>query len=490
MRTPCPKSHRVSRAPWLPALLAAALLAAPAGAWGPDGETTIVTNAAHLMSRQGTIPLANLERDVRGGASIPQNLLYELVPMAADNLPAAIENEMRLLQTVRGDRVDPYFAYRLGVLGKLVARATAPMRDAPSTLRDQYYSDASGNLNGVNLQARPRQVVEPQSYLPERMQAAAVRDDLLEQDYRAGLGFDGVARSALGEDASRSLNAVADVWHTVVTGPTIGSPVSLGQQRDYMLTSLEFYVFRGNTNEINRAYERFTDLGLRTAEARIQIAEMFYEAGMEERAMDEYRGVLAESPDRRDVAQRVANHYIEVGQAALDAENLTDARDAFAEAAEADQLNDQAQSLLLDAEREIEARNARLEAALDAVSEGDERLSQAENRAEAGNYAEAIDLLRTARARFESVDNEFPEAVRRAQLGLNNLSIRMRQYQERLVASASDLSGAGSAIDSRRLAEISTVDLDEEALQKLIAARFEALSEQLREEVDAELNQR
>ncbi len=110
------------------ALAGVLAFAAPAGAWGPKTQLAIVTNALHLLSKTSNIPLERLERHLRDGAMVSLSGLERIYARIEDDPTAAIESEMYLLETAQSGRVDPYFAFRLGTLGKLVAEAVSPMR--------------------------------------------------------------------------------------------------------------------------------------------------------------------------------------------------------------------------------------------------------------------------------------------------------------------------------------------------------------------------
>ena len=471
----------------LATFMALLLVATTAMAWGSRTQTTIVTNAAHLITREGAAPLANLERDIRGGAAVPAEVLQELAPQAGVDAIAGIESQMTLLQAVRGPRIDPYYAFRLGVLGRLVAEATAPLQNASPDIRSRYYEDVDGRIDGVSIRPRPRREVDPGSYFASTARDLSGRDGLLEQEYRAGLGFQGVAQSALPEDASRSINAVADVWYTVLNNRTSPASVSNRELREYQLGAMEFYILRGSTSEINRAYERIEELGLKTPEIQERIADKFFEAGLEDRAIEEYRAVLEQDPERRHIAQRIAEHFIEVGEAELEQENLEAAREAFSNAADADKLNETAQTRLVEAERAIDSRTQRRDAAVAALDRGESHKEEADRLAERGDYAQAIDEYRQARSELEGVSDEFVDVVREARLNMNTIEARLRQLQDEVVASAGRLSGAGSGIDPGRLARADVAETDEEALKRLVTREYEQAVDRLRQRMESEL---
>ena len=114
--------------------------------WGPQAIRNIVSGAARLMDKEYGIPLTNLLQEIQAGGSLSQALVEGLIPTAGHDPITAIESEMYLLQAVRGDRVDPYLAYRLGVLGKLTAQLSSPVSEARSTYRTLYDADAEKHI--------------------------------------------------------------------------------------------------------------------------------------------------------------------------------------------------------------------------------------------------------------------------------------------------------------------------------------------------------
>ena len=140
-------------------ILVSVLLVLPAAssqAWGPATQQAVVTTAVHVFSREGIAQLSRLDRDIRDGAAVSTDMIANLYPGYATGPVRAVETEMCLLDTVRGDVVDPYFAYRLGVLGRLVAALTAPLLDADRNIRDHYYADVDKNMQQLPLKTSQR----------------------------------------------------------------------------------------------------------------------------------------------------------------------------------------------------------------------------------------------------------------------------------------------------------------------------------------------
>ncbi|MFO7776544.1 MAG: hypothetical protein R6W89_12175 [Candidatus Hydrogenedentota bacterium] len=460
---------------------------APAVAWGPQTTTSIVSSAAHILSREGTIPLANLEEDLRGGASLPEDALYDLAPEARESVVRAIESQMYLLQAVRGDRVDPYLAYRLGVLGNLVARATAPLQGASAALREQYYEDVDNHIAQATIRPRSRQQVEPRAYFAEKRREAQVNDVALQNHYRTAGGFEGVPRDTLSENANRSMNAVADVWHAILTQRTATADIPSDRMRQYLLQAVEFYVYRGNMQEVQNTFTRMEELDLRTPQVREQVGDILLEAERPEMAMEEYQAVLEEDSNQRQVARKISEYYIEVGEEALEAERLEEAREAFQEAASADPRSEEAQNKLVQARREIQAREDRREAELALLQEGESLQEQAEGSLTAGDYASATEQLREALQTFGEVTDEFVDIAREARVAMNSVETQLAEVQERLVEDAIQLSGAGNVFDPQSVTAHDDLELNREALQRLVTQRYETEVQRLRQEMEAEL---
>lgn len=463
------------------------LAATPAAAWGPKTQLSIITTALHLLSKDGNIPLDRLERDLQMGAMIPMESLRETYPSLDLDPVSALEPEVNLLQAVRSDRVDPYFAYRLGVLGKLVTEATSPMRSVDPTYRNLYFADVDRRIESVTLKMGPRQVVDPKAYFPLLIEQANVHNDAIRSDYQAALGFGGLAGSLLAEDASRSVNAVADVWHTILSRRTQMGGVSEKQLRDYVLAAYAFYIPRKNRAEIEAANARLAALVTRTPEMNIQIGDLYYRAEFYDEAMAAYRDALAAAPDQRNVIEKMANYYVERGAAALKQRQLEAALEAFQAALEADPMHPTAERERLQVAAMIAARDARLAAARAALDRAKSAQNLAEQEAMKGGYAEAFSRFRQATTAYQEVTDEFPAERQQADRGLNDIRYRMQQLKEDLMANARSFSGSGIQLDPVRLARTGAKDIERQTLRELTQASFSGALDQLRADMQREL---
>lgn len=458
--------------------------AAPAPAWGPQSQLAVVTTAARLISKEGSAPLSQFEREIRQGAQTAPARMLELLPDLALDPLRTIDSEMRLLQAARAARVDAYFAYRLGMLGALVAQSTAPMQDAKPLYRKLYQDDVEQHIGTVSIRTAARQIIEPRRALPDLRRQAGSRQDLIERDYEGGIGFEGVARQSLAEDVSRSVNALADVWHTLLTSRAVVANVSPNAMRDYVLQAMAFYTERGNLNEINAAYARYSELSAFDADLMKRIGDMFYGAQMYDRAVREYQAVLARDPSRKDVVRRIADYYVEQGDREMGEGRLEAGRDHYARAADADALHPTAQIKRQTTEQLIRERDARQADMRGRIHAGREREEAAEARAEARQYAEAITMLREALAEYQEVSDEFIVERRAAEAARNRVTARLRDIESRLLSSTEELSGGGTGGDVRKLATESAAAQRERVMRDMVRREYESevrrLQQQLR----------
>jgi tetratricopeptide (TPR) repeat protein len=459
-----------------------------ASAWGPRTQAVIVSSASRILTQEKNIPLTRLQADIVRGCQLDGAELTKIVPLATANTQAAVEAEMYLLQAVRGDRVDPYMAFRLGVLGKLVADLTAPLSTSKSTLRTRYFADAEGAIEQISLRTHPRRIVDPQTYFAEVRRMADAKADLMVKDYEVGAGFGGVAGSSLSDDASRSIDAVADVWFTVLSGSVLVANISESQVRDFAVNALEFYVKRGNTTEADSTYNKLAVLGMQTVELRARIGDMFYAAGEFDRAVHEYESILEKDPGRKDVAAKLAAHFVTVGDKAMEAKELENAAEAYEKAASTDKLNAQAQVKVIKARTAIDDRNMRMGEAQQAIAEGQTLADQAEQEVRRNNFAHAMDLLTEADNKFASVTNEFVDLNRTAATSRSSVAARLQQIRDDLRNNSASLSGSGTASDVRNLAGESARKSAKAALEELIASQYAELAQQAAENQRSQLN--
>ena len=469
----------------LAVLSLAALAAWPAAAWGPRSQAAIVNTAMNLLSKSGDAPLNRLSAEIKAGASVSMAELELTYPDLASNPLQAVESEMAVLAAMRQSRVDAYYAYRMGVLAKVVAMITSPMRTAPVTYRNGYNEDADNAIGGVQLRQLPRKEVDPRTYFERVLMEARTGDEVITKQYQDGTGFKGVAAATLPADASRSVAAVCDVWWTVLSSRTVPGGVSEMQMQRYVLDAYAFVINRHNEREIDQANAQYGALTPITPDMRAKIGDMLLEAGFQDRAIREYEAVIAAAPDRRDVVQKVADFYVGQGDAALKENRLEDAKTDFEKAAKANPLHSTAESRRLEAENLIMERDSRLAAQQAAIQRANDMRELAEQEAQKNRYAEAISLLQQADAAYTEVTEEFPNEFQQRTRGQRDVQNRMGQFKEALTTNASSYSGSGSVTDPRDLVAAGAKGLEQDALRKIVKNQLKMEMDQMEKRLES-----
>ena len=450
-------------------------------AWGSANARAIVSTAARLAEREGVMSLGALRDETQKGGAIGDRELAGRFPGFDQDPANAVEMQMVLLQSVKGERIDPYFAYRLGILGSMVARASAPLFGAPPSLQQQYNEDVAGVIDRISLQSAPRRPMDPRTYFAELHRERSTRREVIVKEYVEGLGFDGLARSALPEDLTRSVSAVVDTWNTVLSTGATTANVSQAQMHDYIRGSVSFYLDHGNPDRAYSQYESLLRPNVATANLRKEVGDLFFEAGAYDHALMEYGMVLEAEPGRRDVAERVAAYHMQTGEQALSGNALERAREAFSAALEANRLHPTAQARLLDVDEMIARRDAREAAARRNIEDGQELLAEAERLIVAREFAPAGRKLSEAAYLYEQVDDEFPEEARRATTALREIAMRRRDLQEQIISNAQMLSGAATRWDARGYAG-EAGQFSDQGFQEMLRHNFEEQIRRLRDE--------
>ncbi|MBI2425466.1 MAG: hypothetical protein HYV27_21750 [Candidatus Hydrogenedentes bacterium] len=462
-------------------------VACSAGAWGPKAQVSVVTTACHLLSRSLNVDLNRYAAEIQQGALISAEALEALYPSLRTNPVFSVESEMFLLQRVREARLDPYYAWRLGTLGKLVAETTSPLTTAPATYRNLYFADVEGQIEKVALSSSQRMTVDPEVYFRRRIDEANYNNDVIVKEYQGGAGFNGLARNLLEQDAGRSVASVADVWQTIFTGAAVSGVISDNQLQEYVLNGMAFYIRRGNTQEVTAAAERYRGLIKFNAGMHAAIGDLYSAQDFKEEAVREYKQALQLDPDLRDVTQKISQYLVAKGDEALQEERLEDARDAYAAAMDANPLHDSAEGDRLTVERLIRDRDERRAVNQEALNRAGEFQALAEQEALEQRISEAIALLHQAAATYEEVTDEFPVEREKREWGLNQVRNRIGDMKQELIANARQFSGSGYAFDAANLAKTRAKVVNEETMQRMVRNAFDAELAQLRDSLGQKL---
>jgi tetratricopeptide (TPR) repeat protein len=306
---------------------------------------------------------------------------------------------------------------------------------------------------------------------------------VITRDYAQGLGFQGVAKGALEEHARRSVNAVADTWHTILTNRGAAVYVSPNRIRDYLMNALEFSLKRGNKKEAERVYERVLSRGFATPELRGTIGDMFYASGDHERAIKEYTAVVAENPERKDVAAKISAYYQRLGDEAAAKSDLKTASASYAKAVAADKIDPEAREKLLNTEKKIREQEEGLAKAAKANQQAAAFENESERQAALGNFSQAMETLMKAEQTYAGVPAEFPGEQAKAAVGLRNIATRRRELKDRLVGEAQQLSGSGVSGDIEKMAKPAAEEVALKGLRSILTRQYDAETARLRDDL-------
>jgi tetratricopeptide (TPR) repeat protein len=449
-----------------------------AHAWGPRTESSIVTSAAQLLTKLGLLQIERISKDLEKGALTPQPDLERMFPALVQDPIGAVETEMILLQSVRQAEIDGYYAFRLGALGKLVANITAPMTQADPAMASLYYTDVENNIEATPLVTEAPREVDPQPYFERRVLEANINTSVIESEYRAGVGFKGVAKNLLQQDASRSVAAVADVWRGIMGGGVAGN-ISAAQTEAYVLDAYRYYISGGVRGQIEAADRRLSELAEPSPDLMIKVGDLFYDANMREDAVVRYEQALALAPQRRDVAERISEYYMSIGRTARDENRLEDALKGFEDAVQSNPLHPTAEAERLEVASMIADRDARMVQSQAAIESANGFEAMAEQEVVDNRIAEAVALLHQARAEYLRVEEDFALEYTKAVSGIRGIDARLEGLREALFQNAQLLSGVGFGLDAQRMASAKGKNLDSETFKAMIRDALDATNKDL-----------
>ncbi|HOZ46693.1 MAG TPA: hypothetical protein PLO37_14315 [Candidatus Hydrogenedentes bacterium] len=456
----------------------------PAIAWGPRATLALVTSALRITAREARVPLDKLDSDILNGAGTSTSEILRIYPQYKDDPVGAITAELHLLQEVRGPKISPYFAYRLGLIGKMIAEVTSPMAQRSSVYRDLYHADVDQSIDNVALKPAKRVVVDPADYFVRVRREANLRGEVYEKDYKEGIQFAGLAKASLSDDASRSVAAISDVWYTILTGEVLHADRSEAAVSGYVVAALRYYVQYGKEGQLEGSYDELLSLTKATPELHRHLGDMFFDAGKYELAMKEYEAVLAADPGDREIARKAGDYYVGVGDKALNEERLEDALNAFTKALAADALHPDAERKRLEAQRLLAEREERLKAAEAALAAGEEIFKEAEQAKAKLNFANAIALYQQAEAEYSRVPQEFAPQFKKAETLLKEVAYQREEVKRALVNDSQSLSGSGFSLDLGGLTTKALPNLDEEALRTLVGDQLKLRMNRLRGDLE------
>jgi tetratricopeptide (TPR) repeat protein len=300
---------------------------------------------------------------------------------------------------------------------------TAPGSEEKARLRERYESDADViPASGIGYEAATRQhLLDVRSYFEDRRNYLRDAEALIESDYDAGTGFSGYGKRSLSVQFTKAVNAVSDVWFTLVGQSPVPTqpaarPVSL---RDYYVDAIGFYLGRDEDEAASQAYAFLDSAGLLEQDTLKSVGDQYYDNARYERAIGIYRTVLQKEPRRADVRMRISDYFFTTGLALLAEKQYEESERAFDEVLRNDVSRADAREKKLEVAGLIEERRQRLELARKSLSEANTALAAAARAEAQRKFADAVKLYRQAKAAYAKVGDEFQdEHIEAAQAGL------------------------------------------------------------------------
>lgn len=455
------------------ALLATGVLVPlQAYAWGPRAMQSITAMALQMIKqdfpnifRPGGAVGTNFEMDVLNGARDGVQVLGDAEPLNNDQQTVeAVMNQTALLRDARTYGPTSYFAYRMGVLGALTAKVTLPFgfvwtaEDKPVQTKVMEDIDRDIDNYRFNPAIRGREFVrDADAYFAQHRAFYTQDKALIIHDYKSGLGYRGFLKQGGRAYFTRTVEAVADVWNTVLRAEPVGGDIMKPSPRTltwYFVDEMNYLLkVKGNVQQAKRVYENFEKVNPKIAEAYEKVGDIFYAFDSRDsklRGIDEWQKAYSlGGTDRTRIGQKLAGHYLGEGREFLDRaakpgaedSDLPTALNSFEQALNYDRTSEEAAKLIQDTNKAIQARNERLEMTINIISTGEKVRAEADNFRDNKDWANAIKTYRQAIGFFEAVDDEFKEQS-------NTAKENVRKLKNSIKGVVNDvLDAASSAID-------------------------------------------
>jgi len=412
-------------------------------AWGPRAIEGIARTTARVLPPALGAPLRGYEDELVAGASISEAELLQRFPHYRLEDPILIvDAEIDLLRAATAHEVSPYLAYRMGVLGQFVAAMNQPFFIAPGSradarLKQRYEADADAVVGDIPYKSAKRQyIVDVRAYFQERRGYLEDAEALIVSDYNAGVGFKGYGKRSLEVHFSNAINAVADVWYTVLgeeTVPAARPATEAISLRDYTVDAIGFYLQRDDDDRADTAFASLERAGALDADTLKEAADEFYENARYARAIPMYRTVLEKSPRRTDVRKRISDYFFSEGLALLEQKKYEEAERAFDEVLRSDTDRGDAREKKLEAARLMAERNERFALTRKRVENAGRTAADAARAEAQRKFAEAVALYRTAGNTYRQVGDEFEDEFLVASGAARQIEAKIERLKTQLV---------------------------------------------------------
>lgn len=468
---------RIVCSAWI-AVFAAIVMCGDAMAWGTRAQQSITLMAMQVVKQQFpngfTAGATSYEKDCLAGAAAGVAALSGKVPLSSDaETIQAIGTEIQLLREVRNYGMGSYFAYRMGVLSALVANVMTPygfaFEPGDDLLQQKVFADIEAAIDsyGYSPIQKTREIVrDPVTYFRDKR--PFINDDrrLIAQDYQTGRGYKGFLKQGGPAYFVRSVEAVADVWTTVLTEsrePSL-AVASRRMQTWYFVDEIDYLLLeKKNPQVAERAYENFRKVVQQgEPEAYEHIGDSYAAFGDEEgtdRAVREWQNAHGMAgANRASVAAKLNRHYLAVGNKFLDIaakpgaddNDLPSALRAFESALEFDRKSDEAADLIQKTHVLINERNARRDTTLKILASAEKLIAQADVLTQSEDFGGAIKTYRQAMSFYASVGDEFKEESKKGKQGVRDVKSAINKTIQKIISRGSEVIDAGEKAEEEK----------------------------------------
>jgi tetratricopeptide (TPR) repeat protein len=450
-----------------------------AHAWGTRAQRAIVGMA--MQKIQDDFPDtfrpddASYLQDVLRGSVDGASGLSSDVPLGTDaETVAAVNSEIQLLRDARKLGPSSYFAYRMGVLSSLVANVMFPYGFAYTAeeidLRAQIIADidtrVERDFRGALGSAKREAVLDAEDYFKRHRLFRDGNRGIIRSDYARGVGFNGLMKESSLAYFEQSVDAVADVWSTVLISGAL--PHELPTSRPilawYFVDEIGYLLgTRKNYYQADKAYANLDGLGAREADAYERVGDHYYgfgKSGGAERGVREWMiSYTMDGAVRPRIADKLHDHFIQRGTVFLDRglekalaleTDLPNALSAFEEALTYNPQSEALAVYIQETRIAIKERKERFDATISLIAKGQSVREEAKKTADIDkNYGSAIRMFRLAVGFFEAVDNEFSNLETQASSALSQLNRDINGTVSEVLDEATDTMDGGRQAEAR-----------------------------------------
>lgn len=415
--------------------------------WGPEAHKSIALSAYQILqydfyeiAKAGEV---KYEADLLRGAMDGRGVIEESLPIHDDEQAIdAIQYEIQLLRAVREHGVGSHFAYRLGTLSALMADVMHPYGIAytpeQEKLKEMIDVDIEESVysQDINIMRRKNDfITSVEQYVMKTRPFHSEDQVLIRDEYRRGINFKGYAGTAMGHYYIRAVEAVVDVWYTIMS-PMVNPRAPKPSERAitwYFVNEVKYLLnVRQNIDYAHRAYAVYEKVNPGIVETHLVLGDTFYDFGTHEsRTSGVAEWVKVQRVPgihRGEALTRLSRHYIQEGDAYMAhsrspeymESDLSEALHAFRLALQYDRTNAGAAEKITDTTVVIQERKKEytlqqkyIDGAMLLIQEAEKSRLDKDYSTTLFAYSQALNMLQAVDAQFRDLQETAKETISR-----------------------------------------------------------------------------